>query len=251
MLPPATTGTKRKTLADRAGEPRRAPQAPSINATTIAGTKPSSWGGNYRQPSVSSSIASSRPLSVASSRNISGGSCTSTMSTTSRPPSAQANRPQSAMAASRIQRPQSTHGRSASSLNASVAQPGAGRAQGQRSGRTLFPSTLTNCPESLEIGKTRGSHDTQTQSISEWASSKIASGSSRIFLLPTTMNGSATEPSRLPSSPSIAQKRDTSITTAMGNLCLSSHKPYPFASSCNLIVSSSMTSQLDQQDSIR
>ncbi|KAL8910721.1 MAG: hypothetical protein Q9171_004014 [Xanthocarpia ochracea] len=41
------------------------------------------------------------------------------------------------------------------------------------------------------------------------------------------MIGSATELSGLPSSPNIAQKRDTSIATAMGSLCLSLHKPYP------------------------
>ncbi|CAL8581029.1 kinesin-like nuclear fusion protein [Xanthoria parietina] len=133
MPPPAKTGTKRKTLAEQGGEPRRAPQPPSINGTTIAGTKPSSWNGPYRQPSTSSSVASSRPSSVASSRNISSGSFAGPMSTASRPPSAQSQRPQSAMAASKIQRPHSTHSRSVSSLNTHPSQPGAGGIHGQRS----------------------------------------------------------------------------------------------------------------------
>ncbi|KAI4257202.1 MAG: hypothetical protein L6R42_005803 [Xanthoria sp. 1 TBL-2021] len=175
MPPPAKTGTKRKTLAELGGEPRRAPQAPSINGTTIAGTKPSSWNGNYRQLSSSSSVTSSRPSSVASSRNISGGSFAATLSTASRPPSAQNHRPQSAMAASKIQRPHSTQ-------------------------------------ESLEI---------------EWASSIVASGSSRSFSLSTTMNDLSLEESRSPTTPKVAQKRETSISTGMWNMSLSSHKPHP------------------------
>ncbi|KAL8685134.1 MAG: hypothetical protein Q9224_005947, partial [Gallowayella concinna] len=214
MGPPATTGQKRKTLADRAGEPRRAPQAPTISASAIAGNKPSSWSGSYRQPSFSSSVASSRPSSVASSRNISGGSYTSTMSTTSRPPSAQAHRSQSAMAGSSLRRPQSTQGRPASSLDAHATQPAVGRGQGQRTG----------CPESLEVGKTRGSHDTHTRSVAEWASSNTATGSSRNF---SPSNDLSLEESRLPSTPKAIQKREISITTAMGNMSLSSDMPPP------------------------
>ena len=227
MPPPAKTGTKRKTLAEQGGEPRRAPQPPSINGTTIAGTKPSSWNGPYRQPSTSSSVASSRPSSVASSRNISSGSFAGPMSTASRPPSAQSQRPQSAMAASKIQRPHSTHSRSVSSLNTHPSQPGAGGIHGQRSGRTPFPSTPPACPASLEIGKTRGSHDTHTQSCSEWASSLAPSGSSRSFSLSTTMNDLSLEESRSPTAPRVAQKREISISTAMGSMSLSSHKPHP------------------------
>ncbi|KAL8775223.1 MAG: hypothetical protein Q9209_000229 [Squamulea sp. 1 TL-2023] len=232
MLPPATAGTKRKTLADRAGEPRRAPQAPSINAnaTTIAATKPSSWNGNYRQPSFSSSVTSSRPSSVASSRNISGGSFTSTMTTASRPPSAQTHRPQSAMAGSKIQRPAMTQWRSASSFNTHFTQTFAGRGQGQRSGRTPISSTLKGCSEGLEIVKTRASYDTHTESVSEWASSNAIPESSKNFSLATTINDVSTENLWPPSTPKVVPRRDISLTTAMGNMSLSSHKPYPMPS---------------------
>ncbi|KAL8799913.1 MAG: hypothetical protein Q9182_005532 [Xanthomendoza sp. 2 TL-2023] len=227
MAPPASIGQKRKTLADRAGEPRRAPQAPFINPSAIAGSKSSSSGGSYRQPSFSSSVASSRPSSVASSRYISGGSYASSMSTTSRPPSAQAHRSQSAMAGTSLRRPQSMQGRPASSLDAHAAQPAVGRGQGQRTGRTPFSSSLTGCPESLEVGKTRGSHDTHTRSVAEWASSNTATGSSRNVSLSTSMNDLSLEESRLPCTPKPVQKREISITTAMGNMSLCSDFPPP------------------------
>ncbi|KAL8727869.1 MAG: hypothetical protein Q9166_005746 [cf. Caloplaca sp. 2 TL-2023] len=202
-----------------------------MNAAAIAGNKTSSWSGSYRQPSFSSSITSSRPSSVASSRTISGGSYTSTMSASSRPPSAQAHRPQSAMAASRIQRPHSTQARPASAQNAHSTQPAAGRGQGQRSGRTLFSSTLTECPENLEIGKTRGSHDTQSQSVSEWESSDTPTRSSRNFSLSTAVGKLSLENTWTVSTPKTAQKRDISLTTAMGNMSLSSGNPNPVPSS--------------------
>ncbi|KAL8799742.1 MAG: hypothetical protein Q9200_007460 [Gallowayella weberi] len=227
MPPPASTGQKRKTLADRAGEPRRAPQAPSINPSAIAGSKPSSWSGSYRQPSFSSSVASSRPSSVASSRNISGGSFTSSMSTSSRPPSAQAHRSQSAVAGTSLRRPQSMQGRPTSSLDAHATQPAVGRGQGQRTGRTPISSTLTGCPESLEVGKTRGSHDTHTRSVGEWASSNTATGASRNVSFSTTVHDLSLEESWLPSTPKAIQKREISITTAMGNMSLYSDIPPP------------------------
>ncbi|KAL8890458.1 MAG: hypothetical protein Q9192_005870 [Flavoplaca navasiana] len=223
MPPPAKAGMKRKTLAEEAGEPRRPPQAPSVNGTTIPATKPSSW--NYRQPSNTSSATSSRPSSVASSRNISGGSFAGTMSTMSRPPSAQQNRPQSAMAATKIQRPHSISGRSVSSLNTHALQTGAGKVQGQRTGRAPFSSTFTDYPETLEIGKTRASRDTHSYSTSEWASSTLASGSSRSFSLSTAISDLPVDESQTSSTPEVAQKREFSISTAMGNMSL--HNPHP------------------------
>ncbi|KAL8853130.1 MAG: hypothetical protein Q9221_002012 [Calogaya cf. arnoldii] len=225
MPPPAKTGIKRKTLVEQAGEPRRAPHAPSVNGTNIAGTKSSSW--TQRQPSSSSSVASSRPSSAASSRNISGGSFAGTMSTTSRPPSPRHNRPQSAMAASKMQGPHSISGRSVSSLNTHGLQTGAGRVQGQRTGRTPSPSAFTVCSGRLEIGKTRGSHDTHSQSTSEWASSTLPIGSSRSFFSSTTINDLSMDESKSPTTPKVAQKREISVTTALGNMSLSLHKPHP------------------------
>ncbi|KAL9001455.1 MAG: hypothetical protein Q9169_000030 [Polycauliona sp. 2 TL-2023] len=219
MPPPAKI---RKTLVEQGGEPRRTQQAPPVNGTTIPGAKSSKW--TYRQSSNSSSVASSRPASAASSRNISAGSFADTTSTASRPPSGQSNRPQSAMATSKIQRPPPITGRSVSSLNTHAMQAGAGKAQGQRTGRNLFSSAPTVCSKGLEIGKTRGSHDTQTRSISEWASSTLPARSSRPFSLLTTINDLSMDESRVPSTPVVAPKRVISIATAMGNMSISPHK---------------------------
>ncbi|KAL8758595.1 MAG: hypothetical protein Q9184_003872 [Pyrenodesmia sp. 2 TL-2023] len=81
MLPPpndAVTGKKRKTLAERGGEPHRKPPAPGVIKQANSIIKATALAGTYRQPSYPSSVASSRPSSVASSRNLSNGSYTST-----------------------------------------------------------------------------------------------------------------------------------------------------------------------------
>lgn len=144
MPPPQNMNTlKRKTLAERAGEPfgRPAPAPPSsrpINAHVRA----TSINGASRDSSISSSV-SSRQTSGASMRNTSNSSYSSSVST--RPSSAQLYRPQSAMAAhSRIQKPVSTIGRPATSLEVHEEEPGIARTVGKRKGRI----PLSSCPNS-------------------------------------------------------------------------------------------------------
>lgn len=151
MPPPQSMNTlKRKTLAERAGEPpgRPAPAPPSsrpvngyLKTTTIAGAS--------RDSSLSSSV---------SSRQTSGASNTSySSSIATRPPSAQLHRPQSAMAAhSRIQKFVST--RPATSLEVHEEESGKARALGRRKGRTPL-SLCPNPPEyptTLQSPKLRG-----------------------------------------------------------------------------------------------
>lgn len=158
MPPPQNVNTlKRKTLAERAGEPsgRPAPAPPSsrpvnayLKATTIAGAS--------RDSSVSSSV-SSRQTSGASTRNVSNSSYSSSVGT--RPPSAQLHRPQSAMAAhSRIQKPVSTIGRPATSLEVHEEEPGMARTLGKRKGRIPLSSCPNppDYPDTLQSPRLRG-----------------------------------------------------------------------------------------------
>lgn len=209
-MPPPTT-LKRKTLSERAGEPHRKPPAPAMNKSTNAT-------GSYRQPSFASSVASSRPSSVSSSRNISGGSFTSTMSSASRPQSSQSYRSQSAMATTRIQKPQPAHARALSLVEAQGAAPSLGRGQGNRNGKVPFPSTPVEHPETLESCEATSSYD--TQAISDWASSGSPVKSQRNISLSTAMDGLSIKESRLGATPIVARNRDTSIATAMGNMSL-------------------------------
>lgn len=234
MPPPsndAVTGMKRKTLAERAGEPHRKPQAPSVSKQTISGIKASALAGSYRQPSYSSSMTSSRPSSVASSRNVSNGSYTSTISTGSRPPSAQAHRPQSAMAGSRIQKPQFVQGRPASSMEGHTSGPATGRGQGKSNGRNPFSSNLVDCPEDHEFNREDVSNDTQRQPLLRWASSIPPRKSQRDVSFSTALDGHSLSELQLASEPKVTQRRDLSITTALGNMSLATpdhgEKPFP------------------------
>lgn len=235
MPPPpneAVTGEKRKTLAERAGEPFRKPPAPGINKQLNSGMKVSTSAGVYRQPSFSSSVASSRPSSVASSRNVSNGSYTSTMSTGSRPPSRQAHRPQSAMTGSMIQKPQSVQSRPFSSMDAHALGPATGRGQGKSSGRTPFPSNLVDCPDILECTEGNMSYDTQSQPASDRASSNPSENRHRAISISTAMDGLSLDESRADCNPWATQKREASLTTALGNMSLNSKEPgkFPFSS---------------------
>ena len=158
MPPPPNTNTlKRKTLAERAGEPlgRPAPAPPgsrphnaSVKATSIAAVS--------RDPSFSSSV-SSRQTSGASSRNISNSSFSSSVN--SRSQSAQSFRSQSAMAAhSRIQKPLSNIGRPATSLEVHEEEPGIARTIGKRKGRIPLSSCPNpqGYPDTLQSPKIRG-----------------------------------------------------------------------------------------------
>ncbi|KAL8873383.1 MAG: hypothetical protein Q9174_001139 [Haloplaca sp. 1 TL-2023] len=217
MPPPAINGKdlKRKTLAERAGEPLKKQQATALN-------KPGYSTGSYRQPSYASSIASTRPSSMASSRNISGGSYTSAVSTGSRPASVQAQRSQSAMGGSKIQRPQSYQGRPLSSMDAYSAVPSSGRGQGNRTGRNPFPSTLMDCPETLEPRQGEASYD--AQAISEWASSGSPVKASRNISLPTAFSGLSLKEVKLGPTPIVGQKEDALATVTVGDVQANSIK---------------------------
>ncbi|KAL8907445.1 MAG: hypothetical protein Q9207_001415 [Kuettlingeria erythrocarpa] len=225
MPPPpndAVTGKKRKTLAERGGEPHRKPPAPGVTKQGNTIVRASTFAGTYRQPSSSSSVASSRPSSVASSRNFSNGSHTSTISTGSRPPSAQAHRPQSAMAGSRIQRPSFAQGRPASSMEAHALGlgPAPGRGQGKPGGRNPISSALKGCPEILEACEGDASSDTQPQFLLGWASSIPPSQPHRNVSLSTALDNLSINGSRSHSGSNTMHKREVSLTTAMGNMTL-------------------------------
>ena len=217
MPPPALNGKdlKRKTLAERAGEPLKKQQATALNKSSYSL-------GSYRQPSHTSSVASSRPSSMASSRNISGGSYTSAVSTGSRPASVQAQRSQSAMGGSKIQRPQSYQGRPLSSMDAYNAVPSSGRGQGNRTGRNPFPSTLMDCPETLEPHQGEASYD--TQAISEWASSGSPVKASRNISLPTAFSALSLKEAKLGPTPTVGQTKDASATVAASEVPVNSMK---------------------------
>ena len=166
MMPPPPSALKRKTLADRAGEPSRPAPAPPSSRPVNAVVKATSIAGVRREPSFSSSVASSRPASVSSIRSVSNSSFSGSVGFGSRPPSAHANRPQTAMSQSRIQQPRPTPSRPSTSLEV---QSGTG-AIGKRKGRTPFSSNLKQCTEEEIYPKINGSYDTLLNYTSTWVS---------------------------------------------------------------------------------
>ena len=169
MLPPPNNDRKRKTLAERAGEPSRPTPAPPSSRLVNAHVRATSLAGVARETSFSSSV-SSRPSSVASTRNTSGSSHSSSVGPGSRPPTSHSYRPQSAMSHQRFQRPVSSLNRPATSLEAHEEEPGTARILGKRKGRTPFPFNPQDCPPTLRPPRMRGSHDTQKIHTSEWES---------------------------------------------------------------------------------
>ena len=156
MPPPQNMNTlKRKTLAERAGEPTARPApAPPTSRTLNAHVRATSITGVPQDLSLSSSM-SSRQTSRASTRNNSNSSYSSSVGT--RPPSSQSYRPQSAMAAhSRLQRPVCNI-RPATSLEVHEEESEMARAIGKRKGRIPL-SSCPNPPEysSLRLPKLRG-----------------------------------------------------------------------------------------------
>ena len=156
-MPPPQNTRKRKTLAERAGEPAGRPApAPPTSRLIDAHVRATSVAGVSRDSSLSSSV-SSRQTSGASMRNISNSSHSSSVGT--RPPPAQSYRPQSAMAAyPRIQKPVFAAGRPATSLEVHEEEPGIARTLGKRKGRI----PLSSCPnpseyrDTLQAPKLRG-----------------------------------------------------------------------------------------------
>ncbi|KAK0511539.1 hypothetical protein JMJ35_006112 [Cladonia borealis] len=131
MLPPPNNDRKRKTLAERAGEPSRPTPAPPSSRPVNPHVRATSLAGVARETSFSSSV-SSRPSSVASTRNTSGSSYSSSIGPGSRPPTSHSYRPQSAMSYQRFQRPVSSLNRPATSLEAHEEEPGTARNLGKR-----------------------------------------------------------------------------------------------------------------------
>ena len=150
MPPPQNMNTlKRKTLAERAGEPtgRPAPAPPTSRALN-AHVRATSITGVPQDSSLSSSV-SSRQTSRASTRNNSNSSYSSSVGT--RPPSSQSYRPQSAMAAhSRIQRPV-FNTRPATSLEVHEEESEMARMAAKKKGRT----PLSSCPNPPEYSSLR------------------------------------------------------------------------------------------------
>ncbi len=166
MMPPPPNNLKRKTLAERAGETSRPAPAPPSSRPVNAAVRATSIAGAPREPSFSSSVSSSRPASVSSIRSVSNSSFSSCVGFGSRPPSAQANRPQTAMSKSRIQKPTQTPSRPSTSLET---HPGT-VAVGKRKGRIPFSSNLKQCAEEETHPRTDGGYDTLLNYTSTWAS---------------------------------------------------------------------------------
>ncbi|KAL6716943.1 kinesin-like nuclear fusion protein [Lecanora helva] len=155
VMPPPTNTLKRKTLAERAGETARPIPAPPTSRPGNSFVKATSLAGSARETSLASSTTSSRPSSSASFRNVSNSSYGSSVGPTTRPPSAQAHRPHSAMAYSRIQKPASASGRPVTSLEMHEEEPGVGRASNKRKGRIISSSNPQDSPSRLHAPKVR------------------------------------------------------------------------------------------------
>lgn len=166
MMPPPVNNLKRKTLVDRAGETSRPAPAPPSSRPISAAVKATSIAGAYREPSFSSSAASSRPASVSSIRSVSNSSFSSSVGFGNRPASVQASRPNTAMGKSRIQQPTPTPSRPSTSMEA---HPGT-ESLGKRQGRIPFSSNLKQCAEEEIYPRINGSHDTLLNFTSTWAS---------------------------------------------------------------------------------
>ena len=188
MLPPPNNDKKRKTLAERAGEPSRPTPAPPSSRPVNAHVRATSLAGVARETSFSSSV-SSRPSSVASTRNTSGSSYSSSVGPGSRPPSSHYYRPQSALSHPRIQRPVSSLNRPATSLEAHEEEPGTARILGKRKGRTPFPLNPQDCPPTIRPPRMRGSRDTQKVHSSEWESNPFRTLSFREASLSKAFSG--------------------------------------------------------------
>ncbi|KAL9613315.1 MAG: hypothetical protein Q9167_002137 [Letrouitia subvulpina] len=185
MPPPPVNGLKRKTLAERGGEPIRTPAGPKTNKNINASAKSSSIAGPpYQQLSYSSS-ANSRPPSAAGARNVSNGSFTSSVGYSNRPIPSQFHRPHSAMGPPRLNKLLTAPTRPASSMEAHTA-PSNGRVLGKRKGRTQFSSTLIECPE--HTVDFNGSPKAQMKPPSNWESIRCQAKSLRDISLSNAMS---------------------------------------------------------------
>lgn len=159
MAPPMNGNTlKRKTLAERAGEPARPTPAPPSSRPVNHYVRATSIAGVPRESSCSSSISSSRPSSSTSLRNVSNSSYSSSVGSSNRPPSAQSYRPQSAMSHSRLQKPTSMYDRPTTLLEVYEEEPGTTK---KRKGTTPFSLNPQDFPQSIHAPKVRKRYDSQ------------------------------------------------------------------------------------------
>ena len=182
MPPPSANGT-RKTLAERAGEVPKSTQVTSnlrIASTAVRGVP---LAGTSRQQSFSSSTSSMRPPSVNSSRNVSNGSFTSSVSSSSRPPS-QVYRPQTAMGNSKLQKPVANHVRPSTAMETHNSEFGPRK----RKGMTPFPLHSDGAPKTPAQMQSNGSRDPSTKYSSGWKSIPDIARSIRDFSLNTAMS---------------------------------------------------------------
>lgn len=155
MAPPVSTNIlKRKTLAERAGEPVRHSAAPPSSRQVNSHVRATSIAGVPREASFSSSTSTStRPSSSASSmRNISASSYSSSVGSGSRPLSGQTYRPHSAMSYSKVQKPGMALNRPTTTLESYEEEPGAAR---KRKGMTPFFLNPQVSPQSIRPPKIR------------------------------------------------------------------------------------------------
>ena len=163
MPPPPTTLGKRKTLAERAGEPtaRPGPVPPSTRPTSAAGG--SSIANFSRQTSFSSLTSSMRPQSAASLRNASNSSFGNSYSSTHRAPSAQSYRSSSALGTSKMQRGGQNLPRPQNAMERKPTASGAGRVTEKPNGMPSFPfphhdpwNMVRNGSDGAQYSRTRG-----------------------------------------------------------------------------------------------
>lgn len=187
-MPPPSKDATRRTLAERAGEiPRSASTAPGSRAYSGA-VKPTSLANAGRQPSLSSSTSSMRPPSVNSQRNISNGSFSSSVSSNSRPPSAQSFRPQTAMGNPRIQKPPINQFRPSTAMETYNTGPGAGFSR-KRKGKPQFSLDPRGAPQMPAQMQRNVSHDTGMNYKSGWLGVPYRATSLRDVSISTAMSG--------------------------------------------------------------
>ena len=196
-MPPPPTNLKRKTLVEQAGEPPRpAPAAPTSRLAN-AGVKATSLAGVSRQTSNSSSVSSIRPPSVSSMRNFSNSSYGSSVGSSSRAPSSQYSRPQSALANPRIQKPMQNPPRSTTAMDARPAGP-LTRCSGNRKGMNSFSLDANETPKRPLQRQRNVSYDPAMSYDSGWESKRYP-----------------------------VPHRDVSLTTAMSRMTLNGEEPRP------------------------
>lgn len=159
MITVPEPATKRKTLAERAGETSSYAPTPSSSRTVNGSVRPTTLAGISRNPSFSSSVSSRTPS--VSSRNTSGSSFASSVGPGS-------SRPQSAMGDRSFQPPLSMT-RPATSMDTHGNVPASKRKGMHPISISAFQPTQT--PSRSKPNELRRSYDNQMNYTSNWSSS--------------------------------------------------------------------------------